>query len=263
MSLETLLANTSAWFVAALPDHGISSLVAIALIAGLARGFSGFGAALIFVPLGGAIIGPKLISPVLLVIDGLATLGMIPPAWRSANRREVFTMAAGAVLGVPAGTAALALVDPLTLRWAITAIAICLLALLVSGWRYHGEPLVSLTSTTGLVAGLFSGAAQLGGPPVVAYWLGGKTDFARVRANVILYFAISTCFSVVSYYFGGLFVEAVFALTIVILPSYIIGLYTGSKLFGLAKESTFRMICYLLIAASATMGMPLLDGVLR
>ncbi|MBB3539437.1 MULTISPECIES: sulfite exporter TauE/SafE family protein [unclassified Rhizobium] len=263
MSFDTLLASTSAWFVAALPDHGILSLIAIALIAGLARGFSGFGAALIFVPLGGAIIGPKLISPVLLVIDGLATLGMIPPAWRSANRREVFTMAAGAFLGVPAGTATLALMDPLSLRWAITAVAVCLLALLVSGWRYHGEPRMPLTSLTGLIAGLFSGAAQLGGPPVVAYWLGGKTDFGRVRANIILYFAISTCFSVVSYYFGGLFVDAVFALTIVILPSYAIGLYAGSKLFGLAKESTFRTICYLLIAASAILGMPALDEILR
>jgi len=263
MSLDTLQANTSAWFVASLPDHGILSLVVIAFIAGLARGFSGFGAALIFIPLGGAIIGPKLISPVLLVMDGLATLGMIPPAWRSASRREVFTMAAGAVLGVPAGTAALAWVDPLTLRWAITAIAICLLALLVSGWRYHGEPRTSLTSITGLVAGLFSGAAQLGGPPVVAYWLGGKANFARVRANIILYFAISTCLSVVSYYFGGLFVRAVFALTIVILPNYAVGLYAGSKLFGLAKESTFRTICYLLIAASAILGMPALDGLLR
>lgn len=263
MSLDALLADTGARFAAALPDHGVLSLIVIAFIAGLARGFSGFGAALIFIPLGGAIIGPKLISPALLVIDGLATLGMIPPAWRNANRREVFTMAAGAILGVPAGTAALALTDPMTLRWAITVIAICLLGLLVSGWRYHGEPRAPLTSMTGLIAGLFSGAAQLGGPPVVAYWLGGKTDFARVRANVVLYFAISTCFSVVSYYFGGLFVPAVLALTVVILPGYAAGLYGGSLLFGLAKESTFRLICYLLIGASAVMGMPALDGILR
>lgn len=253
--------NTS--FAAALPDHGLYALIAIAFVAGLARGFSGFGAALIFIPLGGAIIGPKLISPVLLVIDGLATLSMIPPAWKSANRRDVFTMAIGAALGVPAGTAVLALMDPLILRWAITIIAACLLALLVSGWRFHGEPRTYFTTAVGLVAGLFSGAAQLGGPPVVAYWLGGKTDFARVRANVILYFSISTCFSVVSYYAGGLFVQAVFALTVIILPSYAVGLFAGSRLFGLAKESTFRIICYVLIGTSAAIGMPALDGILR
>jgi uncharacterized membrane protein YfcA len=263
MSLDALLAGFRAWFAASLPDHGIYALIFFAFIAGLARGFSGFGAALIFIPLGGAIVGPKLISPVLLVIDGLATLGMIPQAWQNANRREVFTMAVGAVLGVPAGTAVLALMDPLILRWLITIIAACLLALLVSGWRYHGEPRPPLSAGVGLIAGLFSGAAQLGGPPVVAYWLGGASNFARVRANVILYFSISTVFSAVSYYAGGLFVQAVFALTIVILPAYTAGLYGGTKLFGLAKETTFRLICYLLIGASAIIGMPLLDGILR
>ncbi|WP_454848980.1 sulfite exporter TauE/SafE family protein [Rhizobium binxianense] len=263
MSAEALFAGLNGWFEAALPDHGIAALMAFAFIAGLARGFSGFGAALIFIPLGGAVVGPKLISPVLLVIDGLATLGMIPAAWRGANRREVFIMAAGAALGVPAGTAALALMDPLILRWIITVVALALLALLVSGWRYHGEPSPSLSSGVGLLAGIFSGAAQLGGPPVVAYWLGGKSNFTRVRSNVILYFSISTVFSFVSYYFGGLFVQAVFALTIVTLPAYAVGLYAGSKLFGLARESTFRIACYLMIAAAAISGMPILDGILR
>ncbi|PDT30165.1 hypothetical protein CO660_08825 [Rhizobium sp. L9] len=263
MMLDRLVADMQTWLAAALPGHGIYALVAVALIAGLARGFSGFGAALIFVPLGGAIVGPKLVSPILLVIDGTATLGMIPPAWRDANRSEVFVMAAGAALGVPAGTALLALLDPTLLRWSITIIAISLLALLLSGWRYQGAPSAPLSSGVGLIAGLFSGAAQLGGPPVVAYWLGGKSDFARVRANVVLYFSISSVFSAISYYIGGLFVPAVFALTVVILPSYALGLYGGSKLFGLAEERTFRIACYMLIAAAAIIGMPLLDGVLR
>lgn len=263
MQLASVAVDLGVWFSSALPDDGLYSLIAIACVAGLARGFSGFGAALIFIPLGGAIIGPKLISPVLLVIDGLATLGMIPAAWKSASRRELFTMVAGAALGVPAGTAVLALMDPQLLRWAITAVAAALLALLVSGWRYHGESRAYLAAGVGLIAGLFSGAAQLGGPPVVAYWLGGKTDFTKVRANVILYFALSTCLSVVSYYLGGLFVETVFALTLIILPSYALGLFAGSKLFGLAKESTFRITCYLLIGASAVIGMPALGGILR
>lgn len=263
MSVDALWAAVVGWFVASLPDHGMVSLIAIALLAGVARGFSGFGAALIFIPLGGAIIGPRLISPVLLVIDGLATLGMVRPAFRIANRREVVTMAIGAAIGVPLGTAVLALMDPLTLRWLITLVAVCLLGLLVSGWRYHGEPSPPLTSGVGLIAGVFSGAAQLGGPPVVAYWLGGKSNFVRVRSNVILYFSISTLFSVASYYAGGLFVQSVFAMTIILLPSYAIGLRVGSQLFGLAKESTFRIICYGLIGASAVLGMPALDGILR
>ncbi|MGO8026824.1 sulfite exporter TauE/SafE family protein, partial [Rhizobium leguminosarum] len=77
-------------FAAALPDHGIYALMAFAFLAGLTRGFSGSGAALIVIPLGGASVGPERISTTLLVIDGIATRGMIPLAWRGANRREVF-----------------------------------------------------------------------------------------------------------------------------------------------------------------------------
>ncbi len=54
-----------------------------------------------------------------------------------------------------------------------------------------------------------------------------------------------------------------FALTLVILPLYAGGLYIGSRLFGLAKPSTFRVICYILIGASALLGMPALDALLR
>ncbi len=248
---------------ASLPDQGLYLLAACTFIAGMARGFSGFGAALILIPIGGSIVGPKIISPVLLVIDTLAAAGMLPAAFRGANRREVFTMASGALIGVPLGTAALALADPLILRWAITVVSACLLALLVSGWRYHGQPSAPLTAGVGGVAGIFSGAAQLGGPPVVAYWLSGASEAFVVRSNLMLYFAISSLLTAISYTIGGLFVERVFALTLVILPLYGSGLYIGSRLFKLAKPSTFRFICYVLIGASAVLGMPALDTLLR
>ncbi|MBP1860851.1 sulfite exporter TauE/SafE family protein [Rhizobium herbae] len=255
----TLLARVAA----SLPEHGLYPLLVCTFIAGMARGFSGFGAALILIPIGGSIVGPKIISPVLLVIDTIASAGMLPAAWRAANRREVFTMASGALIGVPLGTAALALADPLILRWAITIVAACLLILLVSGWRYHGQPRAPLTAGVGGIAGVFSGAAQLGGPPVVAYWLSGASDVLVIRSNLMLYFVISSALTAVSYLVGGLFVEQVFALTLIILPLYAGGLYVGSRLFGLAKPSTFRTICYVLIGAAAVLGMPALDTLLR
>ena len=52
----------------------------VALVAGLARGFSAFGAALIFMPLGSAILGPRLAAAVLLLADGIATLPLVPGA---------------------------------------------------------------------------------------------------------------------------------------------------------------------------------------
>lgn len=234
-------------------------LLAAALIAGLARGFSGFGGALIFVPLASAATEPRLAAALLLIIDGVLTLGLLPDAWHRANRREVATMVSGALIGVPIGTAILALTPPVTLRWIISLVVLALLAFLASGWRYHGRPQLPLTVGTGGLAGVFSGAAQLGGPPVVAYWLGGAIPAATVRANLVLYFALSSVISAAAYLVGGLLTMEAMVLSAVICPAYGVGLLAGSRLFGFANEATFRYICFMLIALAAVIGMPLFD----
>lgn len=238
-------------------------LFAIALVAGTARGFSGFGGGLIFVPLASALTSPQAAAPVLLIIDGVMTLGMLPDAVRKANRREVGVVALGALVGVPTGTLLLALAPTLVLRWCITGIVLCLLAFLISGWRYHGKPKTVLSIGTGLVAGLFGGIAQLSGPPVVAYWLGGAIPAARVRANLVAYFAISTLITTITYVGAGLLTLDVLLISCVAGPAYGIGILFGSRLFGFADEQVFRRICLMLIAAAGIVSLPVFDNILR
>ena len=234
-----------------------------AFVAGLARGFSGFGAALIFVPLASSMIGPRLAAPLLLIIDTVAALGLLPGAWPKADKRSVAVMAAGGLLGVPLGTSILVLVDPLLVRWFVEAVVALLLALLMSGWRYHGRPAIPMTIGVGIVSGAFSGAIGAGGPPVIAYWLGGKSPAAIVRANIVVYFAVSTVFTIASYLIGGLLVRELVPLCLVTGPVYALALYAGSHLFGRANEAAFRRIAYALIAAAAIISLPVLDPVLR
>lgn len=235
----------------------------VAFAASLARGFSGFGAALIFVPLASSVIGPQVAVPLLLVVDGVMTLGLIPNAWKTADRREVFTMTLGALVGVPIGVYLLTSLEPSVIRWAIIVVVVVLLTLLISGWRYHGRPKAPLTIGVGMVAGLFSGAAQIGGPPVVAYWLGGAIPALTVRANIILYFALSTVISAIGYTAGGLITPRILLLALVIAPIYGLGVWAGSKMFGWASEATFRTICFGMIALAAIASLPILDGFLR
>lgn len=253
----------AAFLESCFPGHGLPQLAFLffaALIAGLARGFSGFGGALIFVPLAGAAVGPKIAPALLLVIDGVTTLGMLPDGWKRANRREVATMLIGTLVGVPVGTTLLAVIEPIALRWLISVVVLCLLVFLISGWRYHGKPKTPLTIGVGALAGLFGGATQLSGPPVVAYWLGGAIPPLTVRANLVLYFALSTVISTVSYIVGSLLTLEVLAMALIAGPGYALGLFAGSQLFGFASEITFRRICFLLIAMAAVVGLPLFDA---
>ena len=170
-----------------LPARSLVFLAAISFVAALARGFSGFGAALIFVPLASTIVSPKIAAPLLLIVDAVLALGFIPNAWRNASRPEVGVMAFGALFGIPLGALALLRLDPLVIRWTIVTLAALMLALMLSGWRYRGRPNTPLTFGVGAFAGVFSGAAQVGGPPVVAYWLGSTIPAANIRASIILF----------------------------------------------------------------------------
>ncbi|MFN7101762.1 MAG: sulfite exporter TauE/SafE family protein [Pseudorhizobium sp.] len=263
MSLSEHLSAQIGGLLAAHPVQQIALLFATALVAGMARGFSGFGGALIFVPLASALAGPRVATPLLLVIDGIMTLGMLPDAVRRATKREVATVLIGSVVGVPAGTALLALASPLALRWAISLIVLGLLLFLISGWRYKGQPKLPLSIATGTVAGLFGGISQLSGPPVVAYWLGGTIHRATVRANLVVYFALASVVSAVAYVAAGLLTLESLLLAAAVGPGYGLGLAVGSSLFGLADEATFRRICYVLIGAAAVISLPLMDPLLK
>ncbi len=238
-------------------------LLLTAFAAGLGRGFSGFGSALIFVPVASALLGPRLAVPIHLLINALAGLAMVSAAWPLADRAAVGWMSLGAVAGVPLGTAALGAADPLLLRWAIGLLVLALLALLISGWRYRRRPALPLTIGVGGLAGLLNGLAQIGGPPVVAYWLGGPAPSQIARANFILYFAILNALSAASYLAGGLLTWPALLLALLAGPLYGLGLALGAHAFTRTDPALFRRICFLLIGLAATLSLPALDGILR
>lgn len=249
-----------------LDSYSASSLAVLlvaAFVAGLARGFSGFGSALIFMPLASAAVGVRVASPLMLIVEMIAAAGLVPNAARIANRREVALMVAGSLVGVPLGTLFLLHVDPVAVRWMIIGLIAPLLVLMMAGWRYPGKPTAPATTVVGGIAGFFGGVAQVGGPPIVLYWLRDATAAAIIRASIILYFAISDFIIFASYLIGGLFSLRVVALALLAGPTFGIGLWLGSHMFGIASDATFRRVCYALIAIAAVLGLPLFDGLLH
>ena len=98
---------------------------------------------------------------------------------------------------------------------------------------------------------------------MIAYWLGSQSPAAIIRANIILYFAISIVIAIVAYTIAGVITLTVLKLCLVVGPVYGLGLFIGARLFGIADESVFRRICYALIAIAVLISLPVLDGVIR
>jgi uncharacterized membrane protein YfcA len=239
------------------------AIAAIAFISATARGFSGFGSALIFMPLASSVASPRLIAALLLVIDFVAAAPLIPGAWRQADRKATAVIVSGALVGVPVGTWLLSRLDPVTTRWIISGFVSALLLLLLSGWRYRGREHAALSVGIGALSGFCSGLAQTGGPPIVGYWLGRPIASNIARANILLFFGASDLFSAISYAASGLITRDALLFALVVGPVYAVGIRFGVSLFGRASETVFRGICYVLIAVAVIVGLPALDTILR
>jgi len=227
-----------------------------ALVASAVRGFSGFGAGLIFMPIAAACFGPKVAAGVLYVIDTIVILPYVAKAVSKVDWREIVPLGVGAVVTVPLGVAVLIYVDPIPIRWGISLAILVSVAVLALGWRYRGPTRVWLSLLVGALAGFMSGSAQIPGPVVLIYWLGRQIVSATMRANAMVFFMFTTVVSGVALFTAGIFTREVMTLSLGLFPAYAVGIFAGGLLFGRASEATYRWIAYITILISALISMP-------
>jgi uncharacterized membrane protein YfcA len=244
-------------------DRRFAAAAVIALLSGAARGFSGFGSAMIYIPLVAAVYEPRIAAATMVLIDFVCAFPLAVRAIPHCNSREVIPISIAAAVAVPVGTWALLVADPVTLRWIIAGVVAVLLAVLASGWRYHGRPRLPATIGVGLLSGLGSGAVQIAGPPVILYWLGGAGQAAYVRANLMVYFTFIDVIGCIAYFRQGLFTREVVALSLLLGLPFILAMVAGVRWFRGVSEQTFRRVAYAIIALSALISLPVFDGLLR
>ena len=225
--------------------------VSAVALAGLVRGFSGFGAAMIMVPALSVSYGPAVAIPILMLVDSVAAAPLLPPAVRRCRWREVLPMAAGSAMLLPFGVYVLLVVDRETLATAIALIVLALVGILATGWRYRGVPSTATTLATGGLSGFMNGSTGLGGPPVILFWLAGQSNAPSLRANVIAFFGLNMLVSLSVFAINGLFTAEVIRLSLLFIPIYAVALFGGARLFGRASEQAFRNIALALVAIVA------------
>ena len=254
---------TSETFAAVLAEPRVYAAMAVAALAGITRGFSGFGGAMIYMPLIAAIYDPRIAAVTILLVDFVAATPFAIPEVRRCTWREVGPLSIALAMGLPLGVWLLIVLDPIVLRWCIAIVVLSLVPVLASGWRYHGSPRLPLTAAVGLFAGVSAGAVMIAGPPVILYWLGGGNSAKTVRANLMVFFMICDVILVAIFGVANLFEARPLALSLLLGAPYLAGMGLGSYFFQGASEGLYRTIAYVIITLAALVSLPVLDPILR
>jgi uncharacterized membrane protein YfcA len=218
-------------------------------IAGVMRGFAGFGTAITLAPVYSVLWGPAVGVPTMLLMEALIGSQLLFGAWQHVNRRVAFPMALAACAMVPFGAWVLFVADPTVLTRAMGALVLVFGGVLASGWRYHGARPLPLTMAVGATAGLMKGSTGMSGPPVILYLLAGSEEAREHRANLILFFAILGLVSLLPPFLGGLFTAEVLVKVALLVPILLGFVRVGAALFGRVGQASFRAVAYSILFA--------------
>lgn len=243
--------------IAPLVDARLALAIAAVLIAGGLRGFSGFGAAMVVMPALGGLYGPVTAIVVLTLIDAVASLPLLVGAVRLCRWRDIGWLLLPFGVTLQLGIAILATADPLALRIAMAVLILAAVAALATGWRLRRPPSAGRTVAVGSAAGLMGGATGIAGPPIILFWLAGQDDGPVVRANVIVFFALTSVFTLATLASRDLFAAEAVVLAGLLLPAYAGAIGLGAYLFRRSRPERFRPLALGLVAliALASLGL--------
>lgn len=253
MELTAALAGTPAFWI---------TLVTVA-VAGLVRGFSGFGTGMIVVPVVSALYSPALAVVIIMVMDVLPMAPLVRSSFAQASLKEVVPVAIGSALALPAGLWFLANGDTLTLRWFIAGTIFVAVVLLWTGWKYTGPRTHPVRLGVGMMSGFLGGAAGISGPPVILFWMALSTGTGFVRANTILLFAVTWVLAAFGLWWNGLITAEALLIGVLASPVYLAAVLTGSRLYAGVSDATYRTIALVIILTAAIIALPALDPLIR
>lgn len=244
---------------AALAVPGVGWMVLAIAVAGLVRGFTGFGTALIFVPVATQFL-PVAQVILIMAITGLFSTGvLVPRAWREADRGEVGVMVLAAVVTVPVGLWILSQLDGLVIRWIVAGIGSLTLLAVITGWRWQGRLGVPGRLAIGGAAGTVGGMTGLTGPVVIIFYLANARSVRAVRANTILFLGALDIVLVVSLFLRGQAGMTALWSALVLAVPYLATTLIGQALFDPRHEKAYRVIAYTVVGLAVLSGLPILD----
>ena len=182
-----------------------AGLAGITFGAALLYAVSGFGFAVLAVPLYLLLVDPARAVQLAIILSTALSFTVVPGLRRSIAPALLLRLTIGSLAGLPIGLLSFRYADPLLVRLGAGAIILAF-AVVVAGSRRRGNQLwlpfrrtPSRDLVAGIVAGIATALVGMAGPPVLIYLLLVRTAAQTVRATLLAFFAVSYAATVVSH----------------------------------------------------------------
>lgn len=226
-------------------------LCLVVAVAAVIRGLTGFGFAILAVPLMGLVIEPAQAVVLAIILQMLIGPFGLRHSIGVIDRRSIGTIMIAACITTPIGLWLLASLPAEYARFAIAAIGLgCFFGFMGKRAETPNESMPMLL-TVGATSGVLNGFAAMPGPPVVLHFVRDGVPPAVARGSMIaIFFATATMATLVAWWRGMIDRELI-VLTLASFPLMVVGNAIGARFFGRVSDSVWRGAVIALLAVAA------------
>jgi uncharacterized protein len=237
--------------VAGLAPEALAFALAVIVVGGFVRGYTGFGASMIWVAGLTLVMPPAAAVPVILMLEVAASAHLLPQVWRDIDWHSLKPLVVGASVATPLGVYALLVVPAATMQVAIALVVLAAVAMLWRGVVLERAPDRAATLGVGALSGVINGATSAGGPPVIAFYFATPVGVTVGRASIIAYFLATDALAAGLAAAGGLVDLDSLIRFAIFLPATLLGTALGARRFLGADPERFRRLALILLAVLA------------
>lgn len=235
----------------------IVGIIAVVFFASVIQSLSGFGFALIIMPLVTFIAGLQTAAP-MVALTALTVYSINLVRYRRAiDMGQVLRLGIASAFGVPLGTWVLINVDETLVKQVMGVILIAYAAYALARPMTSWMPSRYWVYPAGFLAGCLSGAYNAPGPPVIIYGSLRQWPRDEFRAVLQAIFFINAVLVVSSHLIAHRVTTEVLMFYLCAVPALVLGFLVGSRLDRLVDRKRFRIIVTSLIGF---MGLALILG---
>jgi uncharacterized membrane protein YfcA len=229
-----------------MPDAPLA-LVLICFAAFFTFGMTGFGSALIAMPLLVPMLGVKVAAPLVALCGVSAEVVLIWRYRKQIQLGNVWRLALASGLAIPVGLLAARLLDQRLVMLA--------LGMVVTFYGVYGLlnlPLPHLQHPNwafpfGLLSGVLSGAYNTGGPPAVIYGTMSRWSSNEFKTNLQGMFLVNSSIVLASHTLSGNITGSVLTDYLIAMPGVLLGIWLGMRIEKHVPPLLFRRIVLVLL----------------
>ena len=224
----------------------------IIIIASVVKGITGFGFAMMSLPLLLFWYSPKVIIPVLIMCNLFASIMIVlqKKEHKLVNKHFISLVTYGGIFTI-LGVATLKTIPSKILIVLISIFFIVLSIIYLFNRKYSRSLKKNIYKIAGAVCGFLTGCISIGGPPLAMFLNLAKTNNQQFREIFSWFNIVSASIALIGYFFLGLLTLETIKLSILFIPILIFGSFFGKRINSHLPSIKFKKITIIMSLISS------------